>query len=122
MKVKEISYSHHRVPRLSATENLKKGKPPERYVISYLRKCKRWGFYMPLGQRGDDFESGMIELIALPRGGMSICLIYLGSGITIIGKSICSMSDNFCYKTGREIAYGRAMKKLKEMEVNGNGK
>lgn len=46
-----------------------------------------------------------------PRGGMVICQLMWGDAIFVEGKAICSMSDNFNYKIGREMAYGRALKK-----------
>ena len=45
------------------------------------------------------------------RGGATACWIC-GEGITI-GFAHCSKSDNFCYKTGREISLARAYGALK---------
>lgn len=44
------------------------------------------------------------------RGGKTTCTLVLSNGESIVGTSYCSMSDNFCYKTGRDIARERAMK------------
>jgi hypothetical protein len=33
----------------------------------------------------------------------------LSNSESIVGTSYCSMSDNFVYRTGRELAYERAM-------------
>ncbi len=104
VEVKEVDYYHWRVSRRASKRGrdyLKKGKPPSNYLYSR---------HMLNGEE------------ILPTGGKTRCFLYLGAGINIVGQATCSMSDNFCYKTGREIAYGRAMKKLKEMEANGNNK
>ena len=49
------------------------------------------------------------------RGGKTICYLYKDCGNEgPVGASaaVCSMSDNFCYRTGRDIALGRALKAL----------
>ncbi len=99
VEVKEVKYHHWRVSKNGS--GFKKGKPPSKHLFSLWR-----------------FKGIYIS----PKGGKTRCFLYLGGGINIVGQATCSMSDNFCYKTGREIAYGRAMKKLREMERNGNNK
>jgi hypothetical protein len=38
--------------------------------------------------------------------------------IKFVGVANCSLKDNFCYKLGREIAFGRALKQLDQWRDN----
>lgn len=49
-----------------------------------------------------------------PRGGMTFVAITSPDGVTSNAYAACSMSDNYCKKTGRDIAIGRALKKLRD--------
>lgn len=51
-----------------------------------------------------------------PYGGQtSVELVDGDTGVTLaVGHAHCSRKDQFNYKTGRKIAFGRAMKVLKE--------
>lgn len=43
------------------------------------------------------------------KGGMTVCSIRDSeTGFVYLGAAICSREDDFCYRTGREIAMGRA--------------
>ena len=87
-----IEYSHYRVPRNRDTS---KGEPPLCSLYKYYR-----GYKMKPNE----------------KGGKTVCRIYHGDELVSIGTATCSMSDNFCYRIGREIAYGRACKKMAESE------
>lgn len=43
-----------------------------------------------------------------PKGGAVVCKLWAENTLVGVGISECSMSDNFCYKVGRNIAYTRA--------------
>lgn len=45
-------------------------------------------------------------------GGLTICYIYSGDHLVALGEAQCSTKDQFCYKIGRAIAKGRALKEL----------
>lgn len=45
------------------------------------------------------------------KGGETECHLVLRDGTEIVGVAQCSLKDNFCYRIGREIALGRALKK-----------
>ena len=47
------------------------------------------------------------------RGGLTTCTLIDGETATV-GHATCSEKDAFCYRIGREIAYGRALKRLEE--------
>lgn len=48
-----------------------------------------------------------------PRGGKTICLIENDDYVVVArGEAYCSDLDNFCYRIGRDIAFGRALKAL----------
>ena len=47
-----------------------------------------------------------------PRGGKTVCKIDFGGGSYAVGEAVCSMSDNFCYRTGRTLAMARAIELL----------
>lgn len=48
------------------------------------------------------------------NGGETECHLVLQDNSEIIGIAECSLKDNFNYKIGRAISYGRAMKKYHE--------
>lgn len=45
----------------------------------------------------------------IEKGGATVCTIETDT-LRIVRRADCSSKDNFCYKTGREIAFGRARK------------
>lgn len=75
----------------------RKGKPDGGYLWRYRRNGKG----MALGYAGE-------------RGGETTCEILDDGKFLSIGIATCSMSDNFCYKTGRDLALKRALEKLPE--------
>jgi hypothetical protein len=56
-----------------------------------------------------------------PRGGYTVCDVYDSKGNCVSrGCAECSHKDSFCYKIGRDISRGRALKALKMvLEANG---
>jgi len=82
----KILFKHYRTNDLYAMP--KKGKP---------KKCWLW----PLSWFNKNFDD------PAPRGGKTICQIILAEG-----EATCSMSDQFCYKTGRELAFERALEQV----------
>lgn len=47
-----------------------------------------------------------------PRGGVTLCRIVLPDGTTVSQAAVCSSHENFCKATGRQVALGRAKKRL----------
>lgn len=48
------------------------------------------------------------------RGGYTLCFIYNDEGeVVATGVAECSKLDHFCYRLGREISRGRALKTLR---------
>jgi len=45
------------------------------------------------------------------KGGKTECHLVLEDDSEIVGIAECSLQDNFNYKIGRQIAFGRAVKK-----------
>ena len=88
-------FEYYRVPDIGRYNKIKKGVPPA--LAKYSRKCKDWR-YTPVRP--------------YTRGGVVYCNIFAKDRLISTGDSICSMSDNFCYRVGREIALGRALKAL----------
>lgn len=86
----KIEYAHYRVPRNRGSA---KGEPPFFSLYRYYRDKDK--------------------MKPNEKGGKTICYIRDPNGNNIaVGEATCSMSDNFCYRIGREIALGRALKKL----------
>lgn len=95
---KDVSFKYFRVlPNCRNT----KGRPP-------LHKMKRYEQHEPWSSPPHS------------RGGAVSCTLLKDGEVFATGVSICSMADNFNYRVGREIAYGRALaeakRKLKEGE------
>lgn len=100
-------YEHYRVPYCSwdrgwhnlDANDIRKAdnathKPLDKWLFRYEQHDKR--FYPRL------------------RGGMTTCTLVLSNNKPIVGTAYCSMSDNFCYRTGRQIALERALKQYRE--------
>lgn len=79
----KILFKHYRTTDIEH----KKGKPK-----------KQWLFHPSW------FNPG---LYLAPRGGKTVYQIILAEG-----EAMCSMSDQFCYKTGRELAFERALEQV----------
>lgn len=50
-----------------------------------------------------------------PRGGVTIAEIWDGKTLVARGEAYCSHKDNYSKKIGRNIAVGRAMKRLRNV-------
>lgn len=57
-------------------------------------------------------KDGKAPFAASPRGGITVAFYIMPDGSKISAAAICSMSDNFCYKTGKLISAGRLNKIL----------
>ena len=105
----KIYFSYRRIPE-NPYELSRKGKPKTSFLHPYLRgedKGVRWG-------TSEHLDLGC----PYPRGGKVTCnILDEGNRRMAFGTALCSMSDNFCYKTGRDIAYGRAMKALETFKI-----
>lgn len=53
-----------------------------------------------MGAKGSAFKG---------QGGMTIAVIAYPDGTADVGAAFCSKRDNFCRKTGRELALSRAL-------------
>ena len=49
-----------------------------------------------------------------PFGGVTECHLVLEDNSEIVATAECSMQDNFCYRTGRLISFGRATKQYRQ--------
>lgn len=56
---------------------------------------------MPYRRSAPSFKSA-------PVGGLTICVIEWDDATYTRGEALCSRRDQFCYKTGRELAEERA--------------
>jgi len=97
----KVQYKHFRIPEIwfeaMYDNGLRKGSPPINSLSIYSRKQK--GFTNP-------FES---QYYPSSRGGMCECVIYdPNSNMWFVGRSWCSLTDNYCYSIGRVLAYQRA--------------
>lgn len=92
----KAKYIHYRIPDGNFPHDASYIHPIMLSV--YNRKWQE--FYNPFDRQFKPF----------PRGGMTECVIYDTVGNRYRGTAYCSLSDNFCYKTGRELAYERAYK------------
>ena len=85
-----VTYDYYRVPEIAmATPLIKpvyKGQP--KHALPYRRSQPLFKPY--------------------PKGGGIVCKLWAGGALVGTGIATCSMSDNFCYKTGRGIAHTRA--------------
>lgn len=53
------------------------------------------------------------------RGGYTICYVYNPDGeLVSTGMAHCSKQDHFCYRLGRDIARGRALKSARQAEFD----
>ena len=102
--MKKIVYQHYRVPRQAiAGDEPRKGEPSSSQLVGYGRD-KKW----------------KLEALSSPpfeRGGKTVCKILDDDGSLILAReSTCSFADNFSYRLGRLIAYGRAIAAWEKIE------
>lgn len=93
---KKARFQHYRV-QAHSLNRLEKGAPPLEHLFRY-------------------FTSGKNRFSPDTHGGHTVCqLISNKNAILATGVATCSMSDNFCYATGRELAFQRALDALEKM-------
>jgi len=98
----KITYEHYRVSDFFNVTRANRGKPSKLNLTRCFRK------------RGRTHPSVYLNRW-FPRGGKTVCIIWNDRDRAIaIGEATCSMSDNFCYRIGREIALGRAKAQMAE--------
>lgn len=102
----KIVFEHWRVPDVYYY-GYEKGKPDSLELLPYSRKE---GFMEAL-----KWLAGIVDVPAT-HGGKTICHVLKDDVEIATGEALCSMSDNFCYRTGRKLALGRAWKHI----VNSN--
>ena len=90
-----ISFRHYRVPMNRAKES---GQPDVSDLFLYRRGEGRF------------VDNNYKWTKPAVRGGATRCTIYLDEYTVIRGVAFCSYSDNFCYKTGRRVAFARAFR------------
>lgn len=56
-----------------------------------------------------------IPLVIEPCGGTVEAEVETSEGIRVVGRSYCSLLDNFNRKIGTKMAFGRAMKEIGEL-------
>ena len=49
------------------------------------------------------------------KGGLTVCSVFAGDVLVVCDEAVCSLSDNFSYKRGVQIAKGRALKRLAQV-------
>jgi hypothetical protein len=95
----KAEFVHFRVPAIiQCYRNQRRGKPKD--IAPYSRAHHQWTPYT--------------------RGGATLCKLFVvdSNGNKMFvggGKSTCSMSDNFCYRTGRYYALKDAILNYKNL-------
>jgi len=58
------------------------------------------------------YQRGITKWLARPRGGFTECFLQRKDSSELVGYgfALCSNQDPYCYRTGRQIACGRARK------------
>jgi len=63
------------------------------------------------------YQQGQSEFEPAARGGETHCFVKdADSRVVATGVAHCSLKDTFCYRLGRNISKGRALKRLTEDE------
>lgn len=96
-----------------------------RFVYKHFRPKNCWENFSDAETR----ELGVSKNLAIPlyhyqrgqsgwkpavHGGLTACYVYNGDTVVATGEAECSIKDAFCYRIGREIARGRALKILEK--------
>lgn len=91
-----IKYSYYRVPEVPFLKFSSKGRPNTGLLYEYRRDI---GF-LEFGGNTKPYA----------KGGYVLCTLYSGNdgSWAITGTALCSMSDTFSYKIGRELSLLRA--------------
>ena len=92
-----ITYRHFRCIQDPTKRPRCKGKPSKKMLLRYLKS-------------ENGFEAWPRELGGRPatKGGLTLCTITTGDGDQYTGVALCSLSENFSYKEGRDKARSRA--------------
>lgn len=102
-----VVYRHERVPRMfvELDDDVRLKGAPLNYNLFHYAK-------------GEGFVDYPSDEEPHERGGRTVALIVNADReVLATGVATCSMSDAFCYRTGRRIARGRAMKKLRRQVI-----
>jgi hypothetical protein len=93
-----------------------------RFVYQHFRFPTVWHNVISLadsiiGRHGEafHFQRGTSQWTPMPRGGYTRCYVYDQDYLMATGLAECSPRDSFCYKIGRDISRGRALKALKRV-------
>ena len=98
----KMEFEYYRIPD-TITKPPPKGRPHRDWLHLYIR--------------GGGWQTLVFASTIKPnsKGGCTVCKITI-NGNTYTERAYCSHSDNFCYKRGRDISLGRAIK-LYQQEV-----
>lgn len=106
-------FRHWRIP--TANDSMaqhSKGRPPQASMYRYSRGT---GF-VTVSSRNPHRLVLHVGVVPRARGGMTQCLFINNAGTVIAaGRAMCSMSDNFNYRVGRDIALERATHNLRNL-------
>lgn len=109
----DVYFQHYRIPEmyldkdfLRTVDALHRAKPTPQLLFRYSP------------HHSEFIDGGFFPSDCTPavRGGMTRCILVDEDGSEYVGTATCSLHDNFCYRIGREIAYGRAMAKVEAEE------
>lgn len=93
----KILIRYERIPHLSSLKFPDCGKPAKAYLFTYSRKRRLF----------EDYPNHNIK--PYPKGGKTtVILSDEEENVSVSGTAICSMSDTFSYKIGKELALLRA--------------
>lgn len=99
MKINRVTYAHFRVPHGWAERQ--SGAP--RYIQPYSR------------EKGD-FLGSFEGTEPSKYGGKTRCMVFMSNGtgqsVVMTGDGDCSVSDSFCYETGRVVSAADVVAKM----------
>jgi len=101
----KIQYKFYRLPDNKSRDYPTTGKPQKDHLKRYYRRKNEDGIHW----------SNFDLTRPTTKGGAVYCIVE-DEFIKLITVAYCSMSDNFCYKIGKDIAYNRAMNQLTLVE------
>jgi hypothetical protein len=92
--VRRVVFEHYRVPY-------------------YEHPGKIRGFDAPSGKPHPElmhhYRKGLDTWTPSANGGKTLCILTMEDGKRFTGEAVCSLSDTFDYKFGRDIAFERAL-------------
>ena len=109
-----VRYKHYRIPSAIIAELHKlhartprKGRPYPEWLFAYgtIRNAK-----------GKYFHGRFHFSHPWPNGGLTVCDLYNPNTgeLFVTAKALCSLSDTFSYKTGRDLSKERALESIKK--------